>query len=58
MHQARLDKLRKGMAEQRLEALLVTGSHNREYLSGFAGSAGYLLITADKAYLLVDFRYT
>jgi Xaa-Pro aminopeptidase len=58
MHQARLEKLRKRMAEQRLEALLVTGSYNREYLSGFAGSAGYLLITADKAYLLVDFRYT
>lgn len=45
------------MQERKLEALFVTGPHNRRYLSGFTGSAGYLLITADKAYLLTDFRY-
>ncbi|WP_317891248.1 M24 family metallopeptidase [Paenibacillus oceani] len=53
----RLARLRALMQERRLEALFVTGSHNRHYLSGFTGSSGYLLITADKAYLLTDFRY-
>ncbi|PYI55070.1 M24 family metallopeptidase [Paenibacillus flagellatus] len=57
MHQTRLARLRDLMRERGLEALFVTGSHNRAYMSGFVGSAGYLLITQDKAYLLADFRY-
>lgn len=57
MEQKRLARLREMMRERKLEALFVTGAHNRKYLSGFTGSAGYLLITADKAYLLTDFRY-
>lgn len=57
MEQARLSRLRALMLERGLEALFVTGAHNRKYLSGFTGSSGYLLITAQKAYLLTDFRY-
>lgn len=57
MQQARLSRLRALLLEKRLEALFVTGSVNRHYLSGFTGSSGYLLITANKAYLLTDFRY-
>ncbi|RKN84714.1 M24 family metallopeptidase [Paenibacillus ginsengarvi] len=57
MEQARLSRLRTLMRERKLEALLVASNHNRRYLSGFTGSSGYLLITADKAYLLTDFRY-
>jgi Xaa-Pro aminopeptidase len=53
----RLQKLRRKLAEQKLEAILIASSHNRYYLSGFSGSAGYLLITADKAILATDFRY-
>lgn len=30
---------------------------NRRYLSGFSGSMGWLLITADAAFIAVDFRY-
>jgi len=58
MEQARLSRLRTLMRERKLEALFVTGAHNRRYLSGFTGSSGYLLITDEKAYLLTDFRYT
>ncbi|MGH2352984.1 MAG: aminopeptidase P family protein [Chloroflexota bacterium] len=40
-----------------LDAVLVTDGDNRRYLSGFTGSAGLLLITAEAARLLTDFRY-
>ena len=38
--------------------MLITSFKNRYYLSGFSGSAGYLLITADRAVLITDGRYT
>lgn len=39
------------------DGLLIGSSPNRRYLSGFRGSAGWLLITSSEAYLAVDFRY-
>ncbi|MBA3944225.1 MAG: aminopeptidase P family protein [Herpetosiphonaceae bacterium] len=41
-----------------IEALLVSADENRRYLSGFTGSAGYLLLTQDHALLISDGRYT
>ncbi len=47
------------MEEKQLDALLITSSSNRFYLSGFTGTAGNLLITsAGDNYLITDFRYT
>ena len=40
------------------DALLVASPENRLYISGFYGTAGYLLITKDSAYLVTDSRYT
>ncbi|TDF99223.1 M24 family metallopeptidase [Paenibacillus piri] len=57
MHQARLDRLRVVMEQQGLQALLITNGVNRQYMTGFTGSSGYVLVTAAKAYLLTDFRY-
>lgn len=57
MEQARLTRLRQLMGERKLQALLVTNSYNRRYMSGFTGSSGALIITADQAVLLSDFRY-
>jgi Xaa-Pro aminopeptidase len=54
------------MAKANLDAFLVgapvedifhTHAANRRYLSGFTGSTGWLLITADHAFIAVDFRY-
>ncbi len=54
------------MAEVGLDGLLVSApvedtfksvGANRRYLSGFTGSMGTLLITADAAFIAVDFRY-
>ncbi len=53
----RLEKLRQALVEKRLEAILVSQAENRFYVSGFSGSAGYLLVTASMAVLATDFRY-
>ena len=54
----RLNNLRKALVQNNIDAILVTQPENRRYLSGFDGSAGYLLITEKKALLATDFRYT
>ena len=53
----RLDKLRSILKEKELDALLVSTSENRRYLSGFHGSAGSLLVSGEDAFLATDFRY-
>ena len=54
----RLDKLRGKLREKELDALLVSTPENRRYVSGFTGTAGYLLVSQDQALLATDFRYT
>ena len=54
----RLERLRHGLAEEEIDAILISQPENRSYLSGFDGSAGYLLITPRDAILATDFRYT
>jgi len=54
----RLKHLRERFAVSEIDAMLVSSAENRRYLSGFHGTAGYLLITAEKAVLATDFRYT
>ena len=54
----RLERLRRKLEEHQLEAILVSQAENRRYLSGFTGSAGFLLITEKRAILATDFRYT
>ncbi|MBI4233508.1 MAG: aminopeptidase P family protein [Chloroflexi bacterium] len=53
----RMKRLRTKLREKELDALLVSTPENRRYLSGFTGSAGYLLITQEAAILATDFRY-
>ena len=53
----RLNKLRSQLATKGLDAFLVSQAENRRYLSGFTGSAGFLLISQQKAILATDFRY-
>jgi Xaa-Pro aminopeptidase len=40
-----------------IDCLLVTGGENSRYLSGFSGTNSTLVVTADRAALLTDFRY-
>lgn len=57
MTTTRLDNLRERLEEQGLDYLLVSQAENRRYLSGFTGSAGFLLVGASSAVLATDFRY-
>jgi Xaa-Pro aminopeptidase len=53
----RIRKLRAKFVEKEIDGILISQADNRYYLSGFHGSAGYLLITPEKQVLAVDFRY-
>ncbi len=55
--QTRILRLRQLMKSNNVEALLVTRREDVRYLSGFTGSAGSLLVGADKPCLITDFRY-
>jgi Xaa-Pro aminopeptidase len=54
---SRRQKLRQRLAEKEIDGILISQAENRYYLSGFDGSAGYLLITQQHAVLATDFRY-
>ncbi|MBI2376624.1 MAG: M24 family metallopeptidase [Deltaproteobacteria bacterium] len=66
---ARLERVRREMRKQKLDALLVrstdrwlneyvpTSESVRVFMSGFTGSMGEVLVTQDRAYLAVDGRY-
>src|SRR4030042_514008 len=54
---SRLERLREALSEKNLEGMFISQPDNRFYLSGFYGSAGYLLITSKDTLLATDFRY-
>ncbi|HWI65282.1 MAG TPA: Xaa-Pro peptidase family protein [Symbiobacteriaceae bacterium] len=58
MSTSRLLKLRSAMSERQVDGILICKPENRAYISGFTGSAGWLVISQEKAYLVTDFRYT
>jgi len=53
-----LENLRQELTSREIDAILISQPENRQYLSGFVGSAGYLLVTEQEAVLATDFRYT
>ncbi|MGE5576866.1 MAG: M24 family metallopeptidase [Syntrophothermus sp.] len=55
--EAHLGRIRDYLRFSGLDAVIITKPENFRYLSGFTGE-GLLLITAEKALLLTDFRYT
>jgi len=56
--EARRKIIQAGLAERKLDALLVSFSPNLRYLSGFTGSNGNLLVLPGRAILFTDPRYT
>src|ERR1022692_2174505 len=60
-HAGRLSRLRTGLEDNDLDALLVTHLPNIRYLCGFTGSAAALIIASDKdgdgSFLFTDGRY-
>ncbi len=56
-HRARQSAVRRLLAEQRLDAHLVAAGPNARYLAGFTGSAGLMVLEAERTVLITDFRY-
>ena len=54
----KLMKLREQMQKRELDSLLVTNPYNLRFITGFTGTAGLALITANDAWFITDFRYT
>lgn len=57
MSTQRIALLQERLIKEEWDAFVVSTPENRRYLSGFTGSAGFLLITPDRRLLLTDFRY-
>ena len=57
MFQERITAVRQKLAEWEVDGVLISSPSNRRWLSGFTGSNGQLLVTADQALIATDFRY-
>jgi Xaa-Pro aminopeptidase len=55
---SRLEKLLGGLGDKNIDGILISQPENRYYLSGFDGSAGFLIITQNRSILATDSRYT
>ncbi|MFZ7946862.1 MULTISPECIES: M24 family metallopeptidase [Bacillaceae] len=53
----KIEKLRADFSQHGIDGMLITSPYNRRYISNFTGSAGVVLISADKAQFITDFRY-
>ena len=53
----RLAKIRGGLIDLGLDAVLITDKLNQRYATGFAFTDGAVLITLDRAFLITDSRY-
>ena len=52
-----LERIQSAIAAADLEALLLIDPKNRYYACGFPSSDGMVLVTAEKAYVIIDGRY-
>lgn len=58
MKEVRLNRLRETFEKNKIDALLITQLDNVKYISGFSGSTAVVVVTTDRAVILVDPRYT
>ncbi|WP_342262994.1 MULTISPECIES: Xaa-Pro peptidase family protein [unclassified Spiroplasma] len=49
--------VKKLLKEQKVDALLITSDYNRLWYTTFSSTAGYLLVTKEKSFLILDGRY-
>ena len=54
---SRIDNLRQQFPAHEVDSILISTPENRRYLSGFSGSAGWLLVSATDAAPATDSRY-
>ena len=53
----RIETLQNKLRAEQIDAFFITSEVSREYLSGFRATDGWMLITQEEAYLLMDSRY-
>ncbi|MCK9478835.1 MAG: Xaa-Pro peptidase family protein [Firmicutes bacterium] len=53
----RVERIRRQLKETDVDAFLISSYENRRYVSGFSGSAGFVVISSDVSLLAVDGRY-
>ena len=51
-----LSRMIEAMKAEGMEAAIVTSEVNQRYLTGFAYTDGYAVVTQKKAWLVTDFR--
>lgn len=54
----RIKALRGLLADEKIDAVVVSKDENVHYFSGFMGDSTMLVISQDKLFLITDFRYT
>ena len=52
-----LNKLIEALRRSEADAIIVSSEVNQRYLTSFAFTDGYVLVTREKGYLITDFRY-
>ncbi len=57
MMKTHLTRMLEAMKDAGMEAAIVTSEINQRYLTGFAFTDGYVLVTPARSYLITDFRY-
>ncbi|MBI5180172.1 MAG: aminopeptidase P family protein [Nitrospirae bacterium] len=53
----RLRNIKERLAENKIDAILLTALENIRYLTSFSGSSAFLLITKERGHFITDFRY-
>ncbi|MCC0635481.1 MULTISPECIES: aminopeptidase P family protein [unclassified Clostridioides] len=53
----KIEKIRKYLKEYNVDGILINSSTNKFYIGNLFSSSGYVFITKDKQYIIVDFRY-
>jgi Xaa-Pro aminopeptidase len=53
----RLARLREQLGKHKIKGFLLTAPRSLRYITGFSGSNGCALVTADEAIFITDFRY-
>ena len=56
--QSRIERLRRLLRDDPVDALLIVAEQNVRYLTGFTGDSSILLVTVDRTLLISDGRYT
>ncbi|MBO7376651.1 MAG: aminopeptidase P family N-terminal domain-containing protein, partial [Clostridia bacterium] len=52
-----LSRTRERLAKENFDAIVVSSEVNQRWLTGFPYTDGLVVVTADRAVLLTDFRY-